>query len=116
MYTWHREEEAEMAAHTTASIMRGQRVEDEFLDVVDTWRRISTDNSLELVNQSVTGDDGIRNSTSTRVAGRMRHDVDVVSGDRVLDERTNEVYLVNTVTRTRLARRQVLLDMTLIDD
>lgn len=87
-------------ANTTVTILRGSQV-DEYGDEVDDDTAVATGVRASLLERTVTDLDRETGGTRQlrRVTGRVGTQVDIREGDRIKDERTDEIYAVNTLTR-----------------
>ncbi len=88
-------------ATTTVAILRGSSTDD-YGDVVESTTAIATGVPASIIEQRrlVATESEPQPRAVVFYTGRVGALVDVTDGDRIRDERTGEVYLVDTVSRT----------------
>lgn len=101
-------------ANTTVAVLRGTTTDD-YGDPVDSNTEVATGipaSILERRRDTTTPDDG-QPRTVIFYTGRVPYGTDLQEGDRIKDERTSEVYVIDDHTRTEnpLIKPDVRLDL-----
>lgn len=88
-------------ATTTVAILRGTSTDD-FGDTVESTTAVATGVPASLIEQRrvVTTESDPQPRAVVFFTGRVSATTDVTDGDRLRDERTGEIYLVDSVSRT----------------